>query len=78
MMMYDVQSNTWTEQSLPPLEGGNLMHAFAHNGRIVAVNSSGSVYQGGTGSDPNNWSPFDLDVASDAIYGAVVGSVILG
>ena len=78
MMMYDVQSNTWTEQSLPPLEGGNLMHAFAHNGRIVAVNSSGSVYQGGTGSDPNNWSPFDLDMVAQGMTHGVGGSILFG
>jgi len=83
MLMYDVQSNTWTEQSLPPLEGGNLMHAFAHNGRIVAVNTNCTAYHRGTGSDPD-WHPFDLDVTSGVDHGAgsaflgYAGSVILG
>ena len=78
MLMYDVQSNTWTEQSLPPQESGGLMHAFAHKGSIVAVYSSGSVYQGETGSDQNNWSRIHLDVAPGAVYGALAGSVLLG
>ena len=82
MLMYDVQSNTWTEQSLPPQERGaqygGLMYAFAHKGSIVVMYSSGLVFHRGTGSDQNNWSLFDLDVASDAVYGALAGSVILG
>ena len=82
MLMYDVQSNTWTEQSLPPQESGaqygGLMYAFAHKGSIVVAYSSGLVFHRGTGSDQNNWSLFDLDVASDAVYGALAGSVILG
>ena len=73
MLMYDVQSNTWTEQSLPPQESGEqyggLMYAFAHKGSIVVMYSSGLVFHRGTGSDPNNWSLFNLDVASDAVYG---------
>ena len=77
-LVYDVQSNTWTEQSLPPQESGGPMHAFAHKGSIVVAYSSGSVYQGGTGSDPNNWSRIHLDVAPGAVYGALTGSVILG
>ena len=77
VLMYDVQSNTWTEQSLPPLEGGNLMHAFAHNGRIVAVNTNCTAYHRGTGSDPD-WHPFDPDVTRGAFYGALAGSVLLG
>ena len=82
MLMYDVQSNTWTEQSLPPQESGaqygGLMYAFAHKGSIVVMYSSGLVFHRGTGSDPNNWSLFNLDVASDAVYGALAGSVLLG
>ena len=81
-LVYDVQSNTWTEQSLPPQERGaqygGLMYAFAHKGSIVVMYSSGLVFHRGTGSDQNNWSLFDLDVASDAVYGALAGSVILG
>ena len=82
ILVYDVQSNTWTEQSLPPQERGaqygGLMYAFAHKGSIVVMYSSGLVFHRGTGSDPNNWSLFNLDVASDAVYGALAGSVILG
>ena len=83
MLMYDVQSNTWTEQSLPPQESGGPMHAFAHKGSIIVAYLSancgpGSVYQEGTGSDPNNWSRIHLDVAPGAVYGALARSVLLG
>ena len=76
--VYDVQSNTWTEQIPPPCDFGRATHAFAHKGSIVAVYSSGSVYQGETGSDQNNWSRIHLDVAPGAVYGALAGSVLLG
>ena len=79
-LVYDVQSNTWSEQEQygdPPYEPGhNVMHAFAHKGRIVAARDSGWAYHrvAGTGSD---WSRFDLDVEPGIING-VAGSVILG
>ena len=78
MLVYDVQSNTWTEQSLPPQESGaqygGLMYAFAHKGSIVVMYSSGLVFHRGTGSE---WSRFDLaDVRAGE--NAVAGSVILG
>ena len=40
---------------------GDIMHAFAHDGRIVVVNESGLAFHRGTGSD--DWSPLDLDIA---------------
>ena len=75
MMVYDVQSNTWTEQQGPPYERtAGVVNAFAHNGRIVALNGAGSAFQRGTGSD---WSRFDLaDVRAGE--NAVAGSVLLG
>ena len=79
-LVYDVQSNTWSEQEQyedPPYEPGhNVMHAFAHEGRIVAARDSGWAYHraSGTGSD---WSRFDLDVEPGIING-VAGSVLLG
>jgi len=60
------------------------MHAFAHEGRIVAIDSSGDAVYRGTGTDPSadvfwppNWRQFDLDMSLD-IYDAVGGSVLLG
>ena len=75
MMVYDVQSNTWTEQQGPPYERtAGVVNAFAHNGCIVALNGAGSAFQRGTGSD---WSRFDLaDVRAGE--NAVAGSVLLG
>ena len=75
MMVYDVQSNTWTEQQGPPYERtAGVFSAFAHNDRIVALNEAGSAFQRGTGSD---WSRFDLaDVRAGE--NAVAGSVLLG
>ena len=78
-LVYDVQSNTWDQQIPPPYEGHDVhvMHAFTHNGRIVAVNSSGSAFHRGTGSGLDYWSRFDLNVTSGVDHG-VAGSVVLG
>ena len=76
MMVYDVQSNTWTEQQGPPNQDRIMMNAFAHNGRVVAVNMNRTAFQCGSGSD-SNWSRFELDVVPGIIEG-VAGSVILG
>ena len=57
MLVYDVQSNTWTEQQGPPAGRTLVINAFAHNGRIVALNEAGSAFQRGTGSDRSR---FDL------------------
>ena len=74
MMVYDVQSNTWTDLVRPPWQECYVMHAFAHNGRIVVVYANGTAFHRGTGSE---WSRFDLaDVRAGE--NAVAGSVILG
>ena len=75
MMVYDVQSNTWTEQQGPPYERtAGVFSAFAHNDRIVALNEAGSAFQRGTDS---GWSRFDLaDVRAGE--NALAGSVLLG
>ena len=75
MMVYDVQSNTWTEQQGPPNQDRIMMNAFSHNGRIVAVNMNRTAFQCGSG-DPD-WPRFELDVVPGIIEG-VAGSVILG
>ena len=76
MMVYDVQSNTWTEQQGPPYERtAGVVNAFAHNGRVVTVNMNRTAFQRGSG-DPD-WSRFELDVVPGIIEG-VAGSVILG
>ena len=82
MFVYDVQSNTWSNQPKPACRGAvvDVKYAFAHKGRIVAVNSTGSALQLGTGSD---WSRFDLDVGPAILHtgyegSAVAGSVLLG
>ena len=75
-MVYDVQSNTWTELPDPPIarwDQHGVMHAFAHKGRIVAFDQSGSAFQLGTDS---GWNRFDLDI--HYFENAVAGSVILG
>ena len=74
-MVYDVQSNTWTELPDPPLGRfcAETLHAFAHNGRVVAFEQSASAFQLGTHGD---WNRFDLDV--HYFEHAVAGSVLLG
>ena len=75
MLVYDVQSNTWSKQPKPPYQGAgvDVNYAFAHKGRIVAVNTNGCAFQRGVGSD---WSEFDLGVRASGKV--VAGSVILG
>ena len=75
-LVYDVQSNTWTEQQGPPYQDlrSQCINAFAHNGRIVTVNANGVAFQRGSGSD--HWSPFDFDLP-EKTYGAA-GSIVFG
>ena len=81
--MYDVQSDTWTEQIPPPYVGpghdSNMANAFAHNGRIVVVHKSGVAFHRGTGSDMI-WSPLDLNlgISGSPFAGYAGGSVLLG
>ena len=85
LMVYDVQSNTWTELPGPPYDQSTYaMHAFAHNGRLVAVNTSSSAFHRGTGSDPSadvfwpsHWGHFDLDMAPGITRG-VASSILFG
>ena len=76
--VYDVQSNTWTEQIPPPCDFWSATHAFVHKGRIVVVERSGAAYHRGTGSDPNHWSPFDLDMVAPGMTHGVGGSILFG
>ena len=77
--VYDVKSNTWTEQIPPPCAFGRGTHAFAHKGRIVVVErGSGAAFHRGTGSDPNHWSPFDLDMVAQGMTHGVGGSILFG
>ena len=75
MFVYDVESNTWSNQPKPPYQGADVdvKYAFAHKGRIVAVNTNGCAFQRGVGSD---WSQFDLGVRAGG--NAVAESVLLG
>ena len=86
ILVYDVQLNAWTEQPPPPIGrfGAGAMHAFAHEGQIVAVDTHGYAVYRGTGTDrsadglwPTSWRRFDLDMVTGTIKG-VAGSVILG
>ena len=76
MLVYDVQSNTWSNQLKPPYQGAgvNVTYAFAHKGRIVAVHTNGCAFQRGVGSD---WSEFDLDMAPGITRG-VAASILFG
>ena len=75
-LVYDVQSNTWTEQQGPPYQDlrSQCINVFAHNDRIVTVNANGVAFQRGSGSD--HWSPFDFDLP-EKTYGAA-GSIVFG
>ena len=71
MLMYDVQSNTWTEQSLPPQESGGPMHAFVDNDLIVSVHRHNLTFYHGT------WNS-GLGLGTPGIAHAVGGSVLVG
>ena len=76
-LVYDVPSDTWTEQI--PLLYDDVMHAFAHDGRIV-VCKRGMAFHRGTGSDPADmiWSQFDLNLGLEGFRELAGGSVLLG
>ena len=72
-LVYDVQSNTWTEQTPRPnrLASDGAMHAFVDNDLIVSVHRHNLTFYHGT------WNS-GLGLGTPGIAHGVGGSVILG
>ena len=71
--MYDVQSNTWTEQIPRPnrLASDGAMHAFVDNDLIVSVHRHNLTFYHGT------WNS-GLGLGTPGIRHGVAGFVIIG
>jgi hypothetical protein len=70
--VYDVQSNTWTEQiPVRTIASDGAMHAFAHNNLIVGVHRHNLEFHHGTWNSSRG-------LGTPGIMHGVAGSVILG
>ena len=47
-LVYDPQSNTWTEEAQPESDGTSVLHACAHEGRVFAFRRDGTAYSRAT------------------------------
>ena len=52
-LVYDPQSNTWSEEAVPEIHGSSVLHACAHEGRVVVFLWNGPAYSRATGG---SWS----------------------
>ena len=44
-LAYEPQSNTWTEKAVPEIHGTSVLHACAHEGRVVVVLWNGEAFE---------------------------------
>ena len=44
-LVYDPQSNTWSEEAVPEIHGSSVWHACAHEGRVVVVLWNGEAFE---------------------------------
>ena len=56
-LVYDPQSDTWTEQAPPWYAGHRVMHACAHDGTVVVFLENGTAFVRAT---DDAWSPYAL------------------
>jgi len=86
MLVYDSQSDTWTDEELPvDRRGGSdwVEHACAHKGQLVVFSHRGTAF---VRSAEGSWSPFsygpwafeERNAAVRPFPRALSGSVILG
>ena len=75
-LVYEPQSNTWTEEAVPEIHGTSVLHACAHEGRVVVVLWNGEAFERAA---DGSWSPCTRAVDhSHRPSTCVSGSVLLG
>ena len=75
-LVYDPQSNTWTEEAVPEIHGSSVLHACAHEGRVFAFRRDGTEYSRAT---DGSWSLCTRAVDHEHPPSTCVsGSVLLG
>ena len=84
-LVYDPQSNTWSEEAVPEIHGSSVWHACAHEGRVVVFLWNGKAFERAAGG---SWSLYtraeayrcNIDGTRRLIYKkrCVSGSVLLG
>ena len=75
-LVYDPQSNTWTEEAQPESDGTSVLHACAHEGRVFAFRRDGTEYSRAT---DGSWSLCTRAVDHEHPPSTCVsGSVLLG
>ena len=81
LLVYDPQSETWTEEAPPPTvtnpDDGDVRitvnSACAHKNRLVVFLSSGMAFER---ANDGSWSPYEVD--PELAHDDLVESVILG
>ena len=48
-LVYDPQSNTWSEEAVPEIHGSSVLHACAHEGRVVVFLWNGKAFERAAG-----------------------------
>ena len=78
LLVYDPQSNSWTEAAPPPTVTNTrvVKSACAHKGRLVVFLSNGRAFER---ANDGSWYPYEVAAVGVTYYANVgVASVILG
>ena len=78
LLVYDPQSDTWTEAPPPPTVTNNTIvvkSACAHKGRLVVFLSNRTALER---ANDGSWSPYEVAAAGECAHDDIVESVILG
>ena len=54
-LVYDPQSNTWSEEAVPEIHGSSVLHACAHEGRVFIKGRTGNACEPPTALGPSTW-----------------------
>ena len=68
-LVYEPQSNTWTEEAVPEIHGTSVLHACAHEGRVVVVLWNGEAFERAA---DGSWSRFTRFEAKRCVSGSVL------
>ena len=68
-LVYDPQSNTWSEEAVPEIHGSSVLHACAHEGRIVVFLWNDEAFERAA---DGSWSSFTRFEAKRCVSGSVL------
>jgi hypothetical protein len=68
-LVYEPQSNTWTEEAVPEIHGSSVLHACAHEGRVVVFLWNGEAFERAA---DGSWSRCTRAEAKRCVSGSVL------